>query len=667
MNFSIIVSFATVLVICSFCGEDFKVLGRHSWRCKAKVKDPQTKDSSQPSIEILPNNEPVVSSEVTCCCGKKCKGHRGLKMHQRSCRTIHGLNGDSNTIDSQHSPDNENIDNENIDVGTLLEQSETAFIKKGVTLPKKNNQWSEANTFLKENLSLNEINEYSLEHCVNKMAEVTYNYFAKHYGTVRDHRSVDKELETKYKEFSKQMLKNALKKLKSKATPTSPKEITREIKFVSKLLRRKANGNDLDVNNKIDTTDHSAMIKRSFWDYAKKFIEKPREILPSFDRSKCFSHFVKTFRAFIPDKIFRIPNWIPKLSQPSIPFNLTAPSYREITNIIRRMKTSGSPCPLDQISIIVLKRSPYLRTYLTAIISQAWTTKTFPSTWKKAITVLIYKKGSTDEPANFRPITLQNVALKVMTSFIRNRVFEFLTQNGYAENNIQKGFTPKVAGTLEHTSHMAYLINHSKRKQRSIVITLIDLKNAFGEVHHNLIKCILEYHHVPFEIQSLVESLYKDFQTSILTKSYSTPFIPINRGVLQGDCLSPLLFNMIFNTFITSIRSQEFEQLGYKYAQHLSPRHWYQFADDAAIVTGQQYENQILLNAFTRWVSWANMIIRVDKCKTFGIQKQGTTAVQFLPKLLTNNSVIPPVKINEQFTYLGRHFNFQMDDEEHKR
>ena len=126
-----------------------------------------------------------------------------------------------------------------------------------------------------------------------------------------------------------------------------------------------------------------------------------------------------------------------------------------------------------------------------------------------------------------------------MTSFIRNRVLEFLTQNGYAENDIQKGFTPKVAGTLEHTSHMAYLINLSKRKQRSIVITLF---------------C----------------------KVIVLVPYFS-----------------------IFNTFITSIRSQEFEQLGYKYAQHLSPRHWYQFADDAAIVTGQQYENQILLNAFT--------------------------------------------------------------------
>ena len=151
---------------------------------------------------------------------------------------------------------------------------------------------------------MNEINKFSLEHCVNKMEEVTYNYFARHYGIVRDHRSVENELETKYKDFSKQLLKYTLKKLKSYATPTSPEEMIKEIKFVSKLLLRNANGSDLDVNSKIDTTDHSAMIKRSFWDYAKQFIEKPREILPSFGRSKCFSHFVTHFGPSYQTKYF---------------------------------------------------------------------------------------------------------------------------------------------------------------------------------------------------------------------------------------------------------------------------------------------------------------------------------------------------------------------------
>ena len=42
-----------------------------------------------------------------------------------------------------------------------------------------------------------------------------------------------------------------------------------------------------------------------------------------------------------------------------------------------------------------------------------------------------------------------------------------------------------VSGVLEHTSMMAYLINKARLKQRSVIITLLDLKNAFGEVHHN--------------------------------------------------------------------------------------------------------------------------------------------------------------------------------------
>ena len=51
-------------------------------------------------------------------------------------------------------------------------------------------------------------------------------------------------------------------------------------------------------------------------------------------------------------------------------------------------------------------------------------------------------------------------------------------------------------------------------------------------------------------MKSLISDLYASFQTSVITSSYSTPFIPRERGVLQGDCLSPLLLNMIFDAFI---------------------------------------------------------------------------------------------------------------------
>ena len=104
-----------------------------------------------------------------------------------------------------------------------------------------------------------------------------------------------------------------------------------------------------------------------------------------------------------------------------------------------------------------------------------------PEAWRKAISILIYKKGETDDPGNFRPITLEPVLLKVFTSFLRNRMFEFMVKNNYAESCIQKGFIPGLSGTFEHIASMSHIINQAKLKQRSVTITLIDLRNAFGE------------------------------------------------------------------------------------------------------------------------------------------------------------------------------------------
>ena len=156
------------------------------------------------------------------------------------------------------------------------------------------------------------------------------------------------------------------------------------------------------------------------------------------------------------------------------------------------MKSSGSPCPLDKISMINLKRCPYLRSLLTNIIRVVWESGYVPMEWKKACTVLAHKKGTSHNPANFRPITLESV----FTSCLRDSVFSFNKQNEFIESEIQKGFTPKIAGVLEHTSMMGNTIDNARINHRSVAITLLDLKNSFGEVNHNLIQEVLFYHHL---------------------------------------------------------------------------------------------------------------------------------------------------------------------------
>ena len=93
---------------------------------------------------------------------------------------------------------------------------------------------------------------------------------------------------------------------------------------------------------------------------------------------------------------------------------------------------------------------------------------------------LIHKKGETSQPANFRPITLESVPLKILTSCIRDSMFTFLSNNGYLEHRIQTGFLPKLSGTFELTAQMANIINKARIKQRSLVTTSLDLKNPFG-------------------------------------------------------------------------------------------------------------------------------------------------------------------------------------------
>ena len=517
---SLLALFST-LIICGFCGKEFESLGRHSWRCKSKVgNERESTLNVNPAME-MPTQMclPVKSCKaVKCCCGKVCKEARGLKMHQRSCRVIDDLEDElQQQMTEALNDDNheDNTDPVNPEISPLNTQENFPDLKRGIKLPKSPLQWPTANDFFKLTFLNHPITPDDLNNNINTMVTVVYNYFSGNFGHVDNNSSV--EFERKYQAFSTKDLKKALKKLKLENGSIL------QIKFVAKKLRillNKSNNTELHNSDSHASADidHDNLIGKNFWGYVKTFFKKNTSSLPSFNLAQCTSYFAKTFSAISPNKTFNIPSSIPKFASPQTPFKLDPPTYKEITNVIRKMKLSGSPCPLDQIC-------PYLRSYLTEIIHAAWSRGVVPSEWKKACTILIHKKGETNDPANFRPITLESIPLKVFTSCLRNKTFEFLSDNNYIEQNIQKGFTPKLSGTLEHTAQMAHIINTARTKQRSIVITLLDLKNAFGEVHHNLIYEVLEYHHVPNHIKNLICSLYTDFQTSIITEQFNTPFI----------------------------------------------------------------------------------------------------------------------------------------------
>src|SRR6267154_868265 len=102
-----------------------------------------------------------------------------------------------------------------------------------------------------------------------------------------------------------------------------------------------------------------------------------------------------------------------------------------------------------------------------------------------------FKKGDPSKVDNFRSITLQSVPYKIYSSFIRNRLQAFLDKNNYHNSSIQKGFAHGQDGIQEHTELLDYMMKDAKKHHRGYIAVLLDLRNAFGEIHHNLIRSSL--------------------------------------------------------------------------------------------------------------------------------------------------------------------------------
>ena len=106
----------------------------------------------------LDRNEIVNNDCHKCICDEKCKGLRGLKVHQRLCRVIISLNNDNIVINNI-----EQNARENYFVTTNTKQDEFASLNEGAKLPKSLEDWRFASMYFHSELSTinikNKLNE----------------------------------------------------------------------------------------------------------------------------------------------------------------------------------------------------------------------------------------------------------------------------------------------------------------------------------------------------------------------------------------------------------------------------------------------------------------------------------------------------------------------------
>jgi hypothetical protein len=113
--------------------------------------------------------------------------------------------------------------------------------------------------------------------------------------------------------------------------------------------------------------------------------------------------------------------------------------------------------------------------------------KKVPLSWKQSSTILIYKKGSSDDPSNFRPIALMSCIYKLFTSILASRISKFAINKNLISTE-QKSAKPSE-GCHEHSYTLQSVVADCKRNSKNCFLAWLDLRNAFGSISHDAILC----------------------------------------------------------------------------------------------------------------------------------------------------------------------------------
>jgi len=114
------------------------------------------------------------------------------------------------------------------------------------------------------------------------------------------------------------------------------------------------------------------------------------------------------------------------------------------------------------------------------------------------------------------------------------------------DTSIQKGFITGLPGVYEHIYSLSAILQDATSAKKPLMITFLDLKNAFGSIPHPLLFDTLKAVKVPSAVLSYVKSFYSKLFVIVTTKNWETSPIPFHRGVFQGDTMSPIMFLLAF-------------------------------------------------------------------------------------------------------------------------
>ena len=175
------------------------------------------------------------------------------------------------------------------------------------------------------------------------------------------------------------------------------------------------------------------------------------------------------------------------------------------------------------------------KSHLLKLLNRCYRDKALFKEMTQADLAIIYKKGATDKPENYRPIALLNLSYKVLAKMIQVRLCNGL---GDHPDSQQYGFRKARSTSQPFFTYKRNLEIHEEAGLEMYTL-LLDWEKAFDKVAQERLIIVLKRMGIPDEMTDLFASIYKEPQFNVKDGKLKSSTKFQQTGIRPGCPLSP--------------------------------------------------------------------------------------------------------------------------------